>query len=568
MGIFCAIRLAFWRGRGVLTSAAAAAALAVGCCAAGAAGKEPVMRATLVDSLEPLYADSNAAETGAATAALHVARGGTAAVHALIHDVPLKAELHFAARAAGRAVPDATWFRLVDVPVEVNTGPRAFIETKGQKNPHVIRRAPFRVYDAMAPAASPLASPGGTVALRLEIPIARTARPGQRSYTLRVRCGDRACDLGLSVTVHKAIVPPVGKDSLPYTNWFSLTNMATRHGLKPWSEAHWKMVARYAKLMARGRQNTFWLPWGDIFRREKTQRVLDRVRLRRIVRTFTEAGMYYIEGGHVAHRTGGKWDAPSFDVSMGGPRATTVAGNAALARALKPLREEIERNGWRERWIQHVTDEPIAANAADYRILVGMVRKYLPGVPILDATMDTTLAGAVDIWCPQCQEYQKHRKHFEAQRALGDRVWFYTCCSPGGPWLNRLLDMELLRPALFGWAMARYDLDGFLHWGLNQYRADQDPFQKSVVPHSGGNSLPAGDTHVIYPGKDGPWSSLRFEAQREGFEDYELLERLKAARPKDAERILAKALRAFDDYTKDVKVFRQARRSLLEALDR
>jgi hypothetical protein len=71
-------------------------------------------------------------------------------------------------------------------------------------------------------------------------------------------------------------------------------------------------------------------------------------------------------------------------------------------------------------------------------------------------------------------------------------------------------------------------------------------------------------THVIYPGKDGPWSSVRFEAHREGFEDYELLKRLKAKRPKAAAKIIAQAIR---DYTKDTRTFRQARKALLTALD-
>ena len=131
--------------------------------------------------------------------------------------------------------------------------------------------------------------------------------------------------------------------------------------------------------------------------------------------------------------------------------------------------------------------------------------------------------------------------------------------------LNRLLDMELLRPALLGWAAARYDLDGFLHWGLNHYRHDQDPFAQSVVPHGGGTRLPAGDTHVVYPGKKGPWSSLRLEAQREGCEDYELLRRLREQSPKEAAAIIRKAIRGFDKYTRDVKTFRAARKALLEA---
>ena len=525
------------------------------------------MRAALIDSLESFFPDSDAAKIGAAKAALDVARGGTAAVHVLLRNVPAGAELSLSVKAAGRAAPTARWSRLLDVPVEINTGLVGFVERKGRpKNPHVIRRAPFRVYDAIQPIASPVKAPAATVALRLEIPVARNAKPGTRKYALTIAAGPQKRQLEVTVTVHKALIPPVGRRSLPYTNWFSLALMAKRHGLKPFSEAHWEMIARYARLMVRGRQNAFWLPWGDIFRRTKAGLVLDRPKMRRIVRTFTEAGMYHIEGGHVGHRTGGKWTSPTFDITMGGPRATSPEGEADLAKACKQLVDEIERNGWRDRWVQHVTDEPIDVNAADYCKLAAMVRKNMPDLPILDATESEKLVGLVDIWCPKAQEYQRRRTFFDARKAAGDRVWVYTCCFPGGPWLNRLLDMELLRPALLGWATARYDLDGFLHWGLNHYRTDQDPFQQSVVAHGGSNSLPAGDTHVIYPGKGAPWSSLRFEAQREGLEDYELLKQLKAKDPKAAARILARAFRSYDDYTKETRTFRSARKALLEAL--
>jgi hypothetical protein len=246
--------------------------------------------------------------------------------------------------------------------------------------------------------------------------------------------------------------------------------------------------------------------------------------------------------------------------------ATTPQAEVRLAAMLQQLGAEIDRGGWRGRWLQHVADEPIAENASEYRILVGMVRKHLPGVPVLDATMNPNLAGSVDIWCPQVHEYQKHRAEFERARRLGDRVWYYTCCSPGGPWLNRLLDQELLRPALLGWAGALFGRDGFLHWGLNHYRKGQDPFEKSVVPHGGKHFLPAGDTHVVYPGPDGPWSSLRLEAHREGFEDLELLRMLKEHDPARAARVARRAVRGFDRYTRDVRVFRAARRALLEAL--
>ncbi len=524
------------------------------------------MRSELRDGLEFLYADSKVGQRPCRRLRVDVARGGTVSAHVLLNGLDVGGSVQAALRRKRRAVSGVKWFRLVDVPVEANTGPGGFIEKKGQRNRFVARRAPFRVYDAMAPVQLPIKVCAATMALRFHLPIAANARTGERNYVLEIKSGSEREALLLNVNVHEPVIPPVGRDSFPYTNWFMLEGMARRHGLKPWSEAHWRMIGRYAALMAHARQNTFWCPLKDIFRLEGRKPVLDRQRLRRIVRVFTNAGMHYIEGGHVAGRTGGNWKSPTHDLTLTNELATSRKGNATLAGIGRQLMDEIERNGWRDRWIQHVADEPIATDAADYRILVGMVRKYMPGIPILDATMDPGLVGSVDIWCPQAQEYQKHRTRFEAQRALGDRVWFYTCCIPGGPWLNRLLDMELLRPALFGWGAALYDLDGFLHWGLNWYRPDQDPFEQSVVRIPGGTMLPAGDTHIVYPGKGRPWSSLRLEAQREGFEDLELLRILRRRNARRAGAIIRRAITGFNAYTKDVRTFRAARRALLEAL--
>lgn len=524
------------------------------------------MQATLVDALENLFPDSPIPSPAVGSYELDVPRGGRACVHVLVGGLPAKGRLRFSLRQGARVAAAARWFGLIDVPVEANTGPLGFVEKPGETNPHVIRRAPFRVYDALAPVKAALDVTGAKMALRAELPIAPAARPGTSKYEIALQAGKESCTLALAVRVHRAAVPPAGKASLPYTNWFSLELMATRHGLKPWSSAHWRMIGRYAQLMHHARQNTFLLPWADIFGRAGGKLVLNRPRLRRLVKLFTDAGLHYIEGGHVAARTGGQWKATTFSVALDGPPATSIEGNADLAGACGQVMREIRANRWEKRWIQHVTDEPSEENVTDYRILVGMVRKYMPGLPILDATMNTALAGSVDIWCPQGQEFQKHRDFFASQRALGDRIWFYTCCFPGGPWLNRLMDMELLRPALLGWYAALAGLDGFLHWGFNLYQPKQDPFQCNVVDWGGGKMLPVGDTHIVYPGAGGPWSSLRLEAQREGLEDYELLRRLQAQRPATAKAILARAIRSFDDYTKDVALFRVARKALLMAV--
>jgi hypothetical protein len=456
-------------------------------------------------------------------------------------------------------VRDTRWFRLVDVPVEVNTGPAVCLETrKSGRNLHVIRRAPFRVFDAMEPVAGAARPSGPATALRLHLPVGPGERPGPRRYSVAVGRGPA---LSLAVRVYRAVVPPVGEKSFPYTNWFDTRAMAYRHGLVEWSAGHWAMIRRYAALMRHARQNTFWIPLDLVFRRVAGVPVLDRARLRRFVDTFTRAGLYTIEGGHFAVRRG-----DAFNVVLDGPPASSPAGDADIRTIAAALRAEIDRNGWRGRWIQHVADEPQPVTAADYRIVTGMVRKYLPGVPIVDAIEDCRLVGSVDIWCPKCNAYQANREAYDAIRSAGDRMWFYTCCEPGGKWLNRLLDMELVRPALFGWAAARFGLDGFLHWGFNHWNKDLDPFRQSVVRHGYGSwDLPAGDTHIAYPGKDGPWSSVRLEAQREGFEDLELLRRLAARRPAAARAVIRRVLRSFDDYSTDPAVLRSARRSLFKA---
>ncbi len=525
------------------------------------------MIAELKDSLEFLFPDSKANRNACRSMDIDVARGGTIAVHVLLNGLKRGALIRLSVLLGKSPVRDLKCFRLRHVPVEINSGPVGFTETaESGVNRYVIRRAPFRVYDAMEPVSTKFKTDAPTMVLRLHLPVPRDVRPTERRYRIEISCGSESSKLALRARVHKVLIPSVGVKSFPYTNWFNFTTMAKRYGLKPWSEAHWRMIRRYAKLMVHGRQNTFWLPLGDIFKRTERGLILERARLRRIVKLFTATGMHYIEGGHFAGRTGGEWEAKTFSVGMKGPLVASRQGNAEIARIAQQLMEEIERNGWRERWLQHTADEPCKGNAADYRALVGMVRKYMPGLPIIDALMEVDLAGTVDIWCPQPHYYQKNRGDFEAMRATGDKIWFYTCCFPCGNWLNRLLDMELLRPTLLGWGAALFRLDGFLHWGLNHYQAGKDPFKVSVSKSDKTfHPLPAGDKYIVYPGPHGPWSSLRLEAQREGFEDYELLHLLQAHNAGAARTILKKVITGFDSYTKDLRVFRAARRALLMA---
>ena len=161
-------------------------------------------------------------------AALDVARGGTVAFAVLLNETRPGEAIQVSLSPAPKK-----WFayRLIDVPVEHNTGITMFCERDGRINPHVVRRAPFRVFDAMEPVAPVgFKANATTQALVVHVPVPRNARPGTSLLKCSVRHGREQAGLSLRVTAHAAQVPLPGARSFFYTNWYSVENMATRHG--------------------------------------------------------------------------------------------------------------------------------------------------------------------------------------------------------------------------------------------------------------------------------------------------------------------------------------------------
>jgi hypothetical protein len=215
--------------------------------------------------------------------------------------------------------------------------------------------------------------------------------------------------------------------------------------------------------------------------------------------------------------------------------------------------------------MQHLADEPTPGNAASYRAIAALVRKYAPDLRIIEACHTKDLTGAIDIWVPQLNFLHHDYAHYRERQQAGDEVWFYTCVFPQGEYANRFIEQPLMKTRLLHWINYRYGITGYLHWGYNQWTAE-DPFTKTTPPHGGPPYLPAGDAWIVYPGKEGPLDSIRFEAMRDGIVDYELLSLL-AEKDRDlAMQLASRHVLDFDRYDCDVKTFRETRRTLLERL--
>ena len=522
------------------------------------------------DELTLLYPDTDATDAPREWTS-DTARGWLAGVHLLVQPQDIPSTGVRVTDEQGRTVDGLAIYRIHDVPVEENTGLDSRTEQfKGSVNPHVVRRAPFQIYEAIEPLAMHdgeviVSRTEGPIAYRLEV---QSDEPGSRVLLVDVTPDVDDAPLEWTVRTHDWASPSRQSLGFGYTNWFSPSLIARYHDVELWSDAFWPVLVAYAELMARGGQDTFWMKWPDFFERDGDRWVLNEARLDRFIRIFLDAGLYRIEGAPIARRPGGDWSSSTLELSIPRVPANDPEGRLLLADMAGQLSAFMSSRGWTDQWVQHIADEPTDVNAEAYRLVAEQMHELLPGVPIMEATMTRSLSGAVDIWCPKVNKYQENRAFFDARRAEGDQVWTYTCLAPGGPWLNRLMDQERLRSVYFAWAAMTFDVDGYLHWGLNHYKAD--PFEQSVVDHPAmpgtTNKLPAGDTHVVFPGPDGPWSSTRFEAQRIGLEDLAALQALKRSDPQACQRIVDSIFRGYDDWEDDVETYRQQRRALLEAV--
>lgn len=79
--------------------------------------------------------------------------------------------------------------------------------------------------------------------------------------------------------------------------------------------------------------------------------------------------------------------------------------------------------------------------------------------------------------------------------------------------------------------------------------------------------LPAGDAHIVYPGPAGPRRGMRFEAQRAGAEECELLMQAAAAAPAEADGIIRKVCTSFREYTSRGGELLSAREKLFSLLE-
>lgn len=369
----------------------------------------------------------------------------------------------------------------------------------------------------------------------------------------------------------------IEENELWVTNWFYLygkriTLMNNDEAVEFYSPLWWDLVKVVAEKAASFGQNMALISPVQLceYTLDDKKYTIDFSRFDKMVEIFMKAGVLKrIEGGHISTVSNG----PNTPFGLYVPEIT---GNSKSIRIL-PLSNERAQNfykqfipalvnhlkekGWYDIYVQHIGDEPMNTTYKSYVEIAQFFKKLAPDIPIMDAIVTKNLSDVVDIYVPVLDELNKDYDYYRGKQIAGDEVWSYVCTGPQGNYANRFIELPLIKPRLLFWINFKYDLKGYLHWGFNAW--NDHPFLDGSFAD---DKFPAGDGAIVYPGFRKLYRSIRFDAQRDGIADFNLLKMLSRKNPEKAKAYCDRMIYSFDSYNTDVLTFRENRRNLLEAL--
>lgn len=418
--------------------------------------------------------------------------------------------------------------------------------------------------------------------LTIEIP--KDAQPGFYSGFVNISGFADGQELSTRVFVHvKVYNVTLGKSRLWMSNWLYMTRYRPSEStdvnlakLEKFSPMYWDLMRKYARDMAQHRLNMAFLSPLELteYSFAPDDRLkFDFTNFDRAVQIFIDEGVIgRIEGAHLGGRINDEW-TNQFETYIYIYKWKKFVKSNALpdspeaiyfySQFLPALQEHLKQKNWLNIYYQHVADEPITENAKSYNTLVRLVRKYAPQFKIIEACHTTKLTTPLNIWVPQLNFLRQNFDFYKQRQRSGNEAWFYTSMYPQGEYANRFWELPLLKTRILHWINFKYGITGYLHWGYNFW--NNNPFKNVGFENT---KMPDGDEWIVYPGTNGPLDSIRFEALRDGVDDYELLSMLAQSNPNAAMKLVDRHIFAFDQYNVNIKAFRQTRRQLLEMLSK
>jgi Glycoside hydrolase 123, catalytic domain/Glycoside hydrolase 123 N-terminal domain len=336
-------------------------------------------------------------------------------------------------------------------------------------------------------------------------------------------------------------------NTIHHTEWFFPDLLARSFRVQEYSEKFWKLIENVAEDMVKHHQDMILTNFYHLVRiTKKSDGTLDYdfTNLGNYLDIFKKAGIRWIEGGHIGGRIGG-WNSPIATsrwkaYNENGEEINDFSREKMPEDEFLPLLQTFLTRTYAflaTKWdlnfiIQHVADEPVKANKASWEKLNTLVKSCLPKeVKTIDAALIKG-TGNDFIRVPQIHHI-KSAERIDTEN-FEKNLWCYVCLAPQGKHPNRFLDYASIRNRIIFWIMYSLKLEGFLHWGYNYWgswvSSPDSVYISPWIDATAGSAwvhhrqrLPAGDPFIVYPGRKGICSSIRWEVIRKGFEDHKLI---------------------------------------------
>lgn len=377
-------------------------------------------------------------------------------------------------------------------------------------------------------------------------------RPGiYKSHITLSAAHEKRIRYDLTINVAVVTLPPVAQRSFDLNVWFEPDNVAAQRGLQPWSDAHFAALRPYlADLAAHGQRviNTAVIddPWPRVLP-DGTWRAQTYVPWHSLVKWYYDGSRWsfdfadwdrYVEesfadgvgprisafglvgfkgNNHLVYTDTQTNTQVDRKLTLGGPEWTS-----AWSAFLSDFQTHLRRKGWLAQTHMAFDERPANEMQTAYD-LVKRVAPDLAGLKLAIAGDQAADAFASDLSLNYSSVDSWPQDLIDRREREGKVTTFYTWNEPLYP--NTLTQSPPIGARLLPWISAQHDLDGYLRWSYDSWPADPytDP---SFMAKTFSSSYRPGDEYLVYPGKDGPVSSIRWELFRDGEEDFALLDEL------------------------------------------
>lgn len=425
------------------------------------------------------------------------------------------------------------------------------------------RPAPDDFPDSLSNAPSTKVEANETQPIWVRVYVPKNTAGGIYRGSVRVQTDQGTYSVPISVNVRAVTLPEMKDSGFTDVNWTlffgtvswqepPVETMLANYGFSPFTPKWWTLMEDYAKLRKDYRQNNLTLPMAELLIRGGTTVDADGTvhfdwsKIDQVVKFFSDRGTVSRLEGFWVNAGQGYWTTWEMEILAKGPDGKTVKkwvpwtsaeADKWLTQYVSALRDHVKAKGWEKKWWMHIGDEPQGESGrAGWNGIFDKVKAVWPEVKIGDATFHDPVATEVskreDITIPNLLNYEWNPKPFDDARAQGKDLWLYNCNIPTSGFLNRFIDQPVYYNRLIGWLAAARGANGRLHWAFNNWNISMD--DQDVK----------GDFWIVNPDKERRHlleRTIRLEQQRDGNEDWEVIEILKKRRP-DLATDLAKAV--------------------------